>query len=67
MTYNSGLRVRHKKRMMMELKLFDSAHYRISYRTENSSQTTMDEVKYLQCLEVDKPYVEKYDKSKTKL
>jgi len=65
MTYNSGPEGRHRKRMMMELKLFD-AEYTLPNQLppENSSQTTLNEVKYLQCLEVDKTYVEKYDKVK---
>ena len=65
MTYNSGPEGEQKKRMMMELKLFDD-EYTLPNQLppENSSQTTLDEVKYLQCLEVDKSYVEKYDKVK---
>jgi len=65
MTYNSGPEGEHKKRMMMSLSLFEN-EYSLPNQLppENSSQTTLDEVKYLQSLKIDKAYVEKYDKVK---
>ena len=65
MTYNSGPEGEHKKRMMMSLNLFEN-EYSLPNQLppENSSQTTLDEVKYLQSLKIDKAYVEKYDKVK---
>ena len=62
MTYNSGPKGRHKKRMMTPLTLFES-EYALPNQLppENSSATTLDEVKYLATVEEDKEFVKYND------
>ena len=63
MTYNSGPKGRHKKRMMTPLTLFES-EYALPNQLppENSSATTLDEVKYLAKIEEDREFVKEHDK-----
>ena len=65
MTYNSGPEGRHIERMMQPLTLFVK-EYTLPNQLppENSSHTTLDEIKYLTDLELDEEYVKKYDKVK---
>ena len=65
MTYNSGPDGGHNKRMMQSLNLFKE-EYSLPNQLppENSSAITLDEVKYLQSIKVDKKFVEKYDNIK---
>ena len=65
MTYNSGPEGRHNKRMMMKLELFKE-EYSLPNQLppENSSATTLDEVRYLQSIRVNKEFVKKHDNIK---
>lgn len=65
MTYNSGPEGRHNKRMMMSLNLFEN-EYSLPNQLppENSSATTLDEVRYLQSVRVNRKFVEKHDNIK---
>lgn len=65
MTYNSGPEGRHNKRMMMQLELFKE-EYSLPNQLppENSSATTLDEVRYLQSIRVNKEFVKKHDNIK---
>ena len=62
MTYISGPKGRHKNRMMTPLTLFES-EYALPNQLppENSSATTLDEVKYLAKLEEDREFVKYND------
>ena len=62
MTYNSGPKGRHKKRMMTPLTLFES-EYALPNQLppENSSATTLDEIKHLANIKQNKKFVEMYD------
>jgi len=65
MTYNSGPEGRHNKRMMMPLELFKE-EYSLPNQLppENSSATTLDEVRYLQSIRINKEFVKKHDNIK---
>jgi len=65
MTYNSGPEGRHNKRMMMQLELFKE-EYSLPNQLppENSSATTLDEVRYLQSMKINKEFVKKHDNIK---
>ena len=65
MTYNSGPEGRHNKRMMMQLELFKE-EYSLPNQLppENSSATTLDEVRYLQSIRINKEFVKKHDNIK---
>jgi len=65
MTYNSGPAGRHKNRMMTPLTLFES-EYALPNQLppDNSSATTLDEVKYLATVEEDTEFVEEHDNIK---
>jgi hypothetical protein len=65
MTYNSGPDGGHYKKMMQSLNLFKE-EYSLPNQLppENSSAITLDEVRYLQSIKVDKKFVEKNDKIK---
>lgn len=65
MTYNSGPEGRHNKRMMMQLELFKE-EYSLPNQLppENSSATTLDEIRYLQSIRVNKEFVKKHDNIK---
>ena len=65
MTYNSGPDGGHNKKMMLPLNLFKE-EYSLPNQLppENSSAITLDEVRYLQSIKVDRKFVEKYDKIK---
>ena len=62
MTYNSGPDGGHNKKMMMPLNLFKE-EYTLPNQLppENSSAITLDEVRYLQAMKVNKKFVEKHD------
>ena len=62
MTYNSGPKGRHKKRMMTPLTLFEN-EYALPNQLppENSSATTLDEIKHLANIKQNKKFVEMYD------
>ncbi len=65
MTYNSGPEGKHNKRMMMQLELFKE-EYSLPNQLppENSSATTLDEVRYLQSIRINKEFVKKHDNIK---
>ena len=65
MTYNSGPEDKHNKRMMMQLELFKE-EYSLPNQLppENSSATTLDEVRYLQSIRINKEFVKKHDNIK---
>jgi len=65
MTYNSGPDGEHNKRMMMQLELFKE-EYSLPNQLppENSSATTLDEVRYLQSIKINKEFVKKHDNIK---
>ena len=65
MTYNSGPEGRHNKRMMMPLELFKE-EYSLPNQLppENNSATTLDEVRYLQSIRINKEFVKKHDNIK---
>jgi len=62
MTYNSGPKGRHKKRMMTPLTLFEN-EYALPNQLppENSSATTLDEIKHLANIKQNKKFVEMHD------
>ena len=62
MTYNSGPKGRHKKRMMTPLTLFEN-EYALPNQLppENSSATTLDEIKHLANIKQNKKFVEVHD------
>lgn len=62
MTYNSGPKGRHKKRMMTPLTLFEN-EYALPNQLppENSSATTLDEIKHLANIKPNKKFVEMHD------
>ena len=62
MTYNSGPAGRHKKRMMTPLTLFEN-EYALPNQLppENSSATTLDEIKHLANIKQNKKFVEMHD------
>ena len=62
MTYNSGPDGGHNKKMMRPLNLFKE-EYSLPNQLppENSSAITLDEVRYLQAMKVNKKFVEKHD------
>ena len=62
MTYNSGPAGRHKKRMMTPLTLFEN-EYALPNQLppENSSATTLDEIKHLANIKPNKKFVEMHD------
>ena len=62
MTYNSGPKGRHKKRMMTPLTLFEN-EYALPNQLppENSSVTTLGEVKHLASIRQNKKFVEMHD------
>ena len=62
MTYNSGPSNKHNERMMMQLNLFEN-EYTLPNQLppENSSATTLKEVKYLKFLETDEELVKEHD------
>ena len=65
MTYNSGPKGRHKKRMMTPLTLFEN-EYALPNQLppENSSATTLDEIKYLASIKKNKKFVTVHDNIK---
>ena len=65
MTYNSGPSNKHNERMMLTLNLFEN-EYTLPNQLppENSSATTLDEVRYLQSIRVNKEFVKKHDNIK---
>ena len=62
MTYNSGPKGRHKKRMMTPLTLFEN-EYALPNQLppENSSATTLDEIKHLANIKQNKKFFEMHD------
>ncbi len=62
MTYNSGPKGRHKKRMMTPLTLFEN-EYALPNQLppENSSATTLSEIKHLASIRQNKKFVEMHD------
>mgnify|MGYP003134864379 FL=1 len=65
MTYNSGPKGRHKKRMMTPLTLFEN-EYALPNQLppENSSATTLDEIKHLASIKKNKKFVTVHDNIK---
>ena len=65
MTYNSGPKGRHKKRMMTPLTLFEN-EYALPNQLppENSSATTLDEIKHLASIKQNKKFVKVHDNIK---
>ena len=65
MTYNSGPKGRHKKRMMTPLTLFEN-EYALPNQLppENSSATTLDEIKHLASIKQNTKFVKVHDNIK---